>query len=83
MRQKSQSVRYTIQVQPFHLVGRFPQPLFALFSLLLLTSAAVMNFHGLTYGSILLTLGFICTLTSMILWWRDCIRESTHLCLLK
>lgn len=42
-----------------------------------------MNFHGSAYGSILLTLGFICTLASMTFWWRDCIRESTCMCLLK
>jgi len=68
----------TIQAHPFHLVEPSPWPLASSFSLLLLTSAAVMNFHGSTYGSILLTLGFICVLTSMALWWRDCVRESTY-----
>jgi len=69
---------FTIQAHPFHLVEPSPWPLAASFSLLLLTSAAVMNFHGTANGGILLILGFICVLTSMALWWRDCVREGTY-----
>lgn len=67
----------TIQAHPFHLVEPSPWPLAASFALLLLTSAAVMSFHGSTYGGTLLTLGFTLVLATMALWWRDCIREST------
>ena len=37
-----------------------------------------MNFHGTANGGILLILGFICVLTSMALWWRDCVREGIY-----
>jgi cytochrome c oxidase subunit 3 len=41
------------------------------------TIGAVMYIHLYKGGSILLPLGILMILTTMILWWRDIIREST------
>lgn len=77
------SFRHKVQAQPFHLVTSSPWPLLTSFSLLILTSSAVMYFNG--YASIfgsstaLLSIGFITTVSCMILWFRDVVIEGTFL----
>lgn len=36
-----------------------------------------MSFHGVAIGPLLLSIGVIATLTTMWVWWRDCIAEGT------
>ena len=64
---------------PYHLVDPSPWPIFTSFALLTLTVSAVMYFHGFENGGKLLSLGFILTLSVMILWFRDVITEGTML----
>lgn len=68
---------FQIQTFPFHLVEPSPWPILTSFSLLTLTVSAVMYFHGFENGGSLLTLGFILTALSMVLWFRDVILEGT------
>lgn len=49
------------------------------FSLLTLTIGAVMYMHGFYKGEILLSTGFILTLSGMMFWFRDVITEGTKL----
>jgi len=56
-----------------------PWPLLTSFSLLILTIAAAMYFNGFANGGILVAIGFITTLSSMILWFRDVVAEGTLL----
>jgi hypothetical protein len=66
-----------IQAHPYHLVEPSPWPLTGSLALLILTTTAVMNFHGwnTTLG---LSIGIISVLITMVFWWRDCIRESSY-----
>ena len=41
------------------------------------TIGAVMYMHSFTGGNLLLLSGIIMIIITMILWWRDVIREST------
>jgi cytochrome c oxidase subunit 3 len=66
-----------IQPHPYHLVEPSPWPLGASFALLTTTFSGVMSFHGVANAGLFLTLGVIGTLTTMGLWWRDCIAEGT------
>jgi len=70
-------LRSSIQAHPFHLVEPSPWPLAISMSLLTTTISAVMYFHGYANGGFFLTLGLIATVTTMGLWFRDTIREST------
>jgi len=47
--------------------------------MLTMAVGAVMYFHGFTHGGNLLILGFLLTLSGMILWFRDVIAEATYL----
>jgi hypothetical protein len=67
------------QFFPFHLVTPSPWPILVGFSLLTLTTGAVMYMHGYYLGEQILTLGFIITLFGMTLWLRDVITEGTLL----
>lgn len=66
------------QYHPYHLVTPSPWPYLGAFSALMLTSGTAMYLHGYQYGNIILWLGLLLTLTTMVLWWRDVIRESTY-----
>ena len=68
----------SFQVHPYHLVEPSPWPLGASIACLILTLGGVMKFHGLKAGDISLPLGLILILTTMILWWKDTIIESTY-----
>lgn len=71
--------RKSFQAFPFHLVTPSPWPILVSFSLLTLTIGAVMSMHGYANGGTVLSLGFILTLSGMILWFRDIITEGTLL----
>ena len=64
---------------PYHLVDPSPWPILTSFALLTLTVSAVMYFHGYSNGGFLLSVGFILTASSMILWFRDVITEGTKI----
>jgi hypothetical protein len=64
------------QAHPYHLVEPSPWPLASSLALLILTTSAVLNFHGWS-SSAGFSIGLISLLASMIFWWRDCIRESS------
>ena len=66
-----------IQSHPFHLVEPSPWPLAASFALLTTTLSGVMYFNNYANGGLLLTIGLICTVLSMSLWFRDIIIEGT------
>jgi cytochrome c oxidase subunit 3 len=72
---------YVTQFQyfPFHLVTPSPWPILLSFSLLNLTVGAVLYMHGFLNGGIVLTTGFILTVSGMTLWFRDVITEGTYL----
>jgi hypothetical protein len=60
-------------------VAPSPWPLITSLSLFILTLSAVMYFHGFYNGGYLLSLGFILTMFSMTLWFRDVTIEGTYL----
>jgi cytochrome c oxidase subunit 3 len=49
------------------------------FSLLTMTTGAVLFMHGYYLGGYILTLGFIITTFGMALWLRDVVTEATLL----
>jgi cytochrome c oxidase subunit 3 len=76
--------RTQFQAQPFHLVTPSPWPLLTSFTLFILTSGTVMYFNGYANplggsGIILVAIGFITTVASMTLWFRDVVTEGTFL----
>ena len=64
---------------PFHLVDPSPWPILTAFSLLNLTIGGVLYMHGYSYGGYVLSLGFILTVYSMTLWFKDVVIEATYL----
>src|SRR6267154_1678622 len=66
------------QYHPFHLVETSPWPILVSFSLLSLTTGAVMYLQGYPNGGLLLTLGLILTASGMGLWFRDVVTEGTY-----
>jgi cytochrome c oxidase subunit 3 len=68
---------FILNFHPFHLVEPSPYPLLASFALLTLTLSGVMTFHGYYNGSFLLLVGFLSTILSMALWFKDVTREGT------
>jgi cytochrome c oxidase subunit 3 len=71
--------RAKAQHHRFHIVTPSPWPLIASLGALMLTTGAVMWFHGYESGTTLLYTGLTIILGIMFVWWRDVIRESTHL----
>jgi hypothetical protein len=55
-----------------------PWPLTSSIALLTTTVSAVMYFNNYANGGLFLTLGLIATISSMFLWFRDIIIESTY-----
>jgi cytochrome c oxidase subunit 3 len=70
--------RSNFQYHPYHLVETSPWPIITSFSLLIVTLSAVLTFNGVTYGSNLLIIGFICVLSSMLFWWKDVVAEASY-----
>lgn len=71
--------RNILNAHPFHLVDTSPWPIATSFSLLTLTTGAVMSFHGVYFGVYVLITGLLCTIISMSFWFRDVISESSYL----
>jgi len=69
--------RSQFQGHPFHLVTPSPWPLLTSFALLILTIASAMYFNGFANGGLLVAIGFITTVSAMILWFRDVVAEGT------
>jgi cytochrome c oxidase subunit 3 len=69
--------RSQFQGHPFHLVTPSPWPLLTSFALLTLTISAAMYFNGFANGGTLVLLGFVGTVSAMILWFRDVVAEGT------
>lgn len=65
------------QKHPFHLVDPSPWPFFASLSAFSTAVGAVMYFHGYIGGELLGLLGFCMVCYTMVVWWRDVIREAT------
>lgn len=61
----------------FHLVDPSPWPFVASISVFMTTIGAAMYMHSFKGGYMLLFFGIIMILVTMILWWRDVIREAT------
>jgi len=70
--------RNFIQAHAYHLVEPSPYPILASFALLTLTLSGVITFHGYSNGSFLLLVGFLSTIVSMSLWFKDVTREATY-----
>jgi len=66
-----------VQAHPFHLVDPSPWPFVGAMSTLMTTIGAAMYMHSFVGGAYLLPLGIIMVMVSMIVWWRDVIREAT------
>jgi cytochrome c oxidase subunit 3 len=73
------SQRNKFQSFPFHLVDQSPWPLVISLTLFTMAIAAVGSFHGFAYSGYLLFLGFILTLSIMVLWFKDVVFEATYL----
>jgi len=61
----------------FHLVDPSPWPFVSSLAAFTLMSGSVMYFHSFNQGSNVMFLGFILVTLTMIIWWRDVIREAT------
>mmetsp|Transcript_23148 Transcript_23148/g.43187 ORF Transcript_23148/g.43187 Transcript_23148/m.43187 type:complete len:263 (+) Transcript_23148:74-862(+) len=65
------------QKHPFHLVDPSPWPLVASSSVFIITTGAVMYFHGFSGGGSFITFGIVLLVATIFVWWRDIIREGT------
>nr|YP_025728.1 cytochrome c oxidase subunit III [Songthela hangzhouensis]AAP51138.1 cytochrome c oxidase subunit III [Songthela hangzhouensis] len=60
----------------FHMVNQSPWPITSAASAMLITSGMIKWFHFNSYFMFLL--GIILMLLTMLLWWRDVVREGTY-----
>lgn len=67
------------QNHPFHLVSPSPWPLYTSVSLFILTTSAVLFFHGFELYTYLVIFSLVNTVYTMALWFRDIISEGTYL----
>jgi len=70
-------MKQVLAQHPFHIVDPSPWPMFMASGALSLTSGFVMYLHGYSIGGKLTILGFLLTLYTMYVWWRDVVREAT------
>jgi hypothetical protein len=63
---------------PWHLVDPSPWPYVGSFGALGMTVGGVMYFHSYMYGDLLLISSMLVVIGTMIVWWRDVIREGTY-----
>lgn len=66
------------QKHPYHLVDPSPWPLLGSLGALASTIGGVMYMHSFAGGATLLSLGSGLILYTMLVWWRDVLRESTY-----
>lgn len=64
-------------LHPFHLVDPSPWPFFISIALFVLTLGIVLFFHTFKYGAFILFFGLVFLISTMVIWWRDVIREAT------
>jgi len=62
----------------YHRVDVSPWPLASSIGALLLTSGLACYIHRVSYGMFMFLLGLFLLLSSMYVWWRDIVRESTY-----
>jgi cytochrome c oxidase subunit 3 len=62
--------RTQFQSHPYHIVEPSPWPLLTSFAVLTMTVSAALWFNGIQHADILLTQGFLSTLSAFILWFR-------------
>ncbi len=65
------------QRHSFHLVDPSPWPIVGAFSAFIMMNGSVMYFHAFRGGNFIMFLGLFLVIFTMIVWWRDVIREST------
>lgn len=61
----------------YHLVDVSPWPIVGAFSVFTLALGAVMYMHSFNYGGFVALTGLLMVLYTMLVWWRDVIREAT------
>jgi cytochrome c oxidase subunit 3 len=62
---------------PYHLVDLSPWPIMGAFSALALTFGMVMFMHEAPGGALVAGIGVALIALTMVVWWRDVIREAT------
>jgi len=62
----------------YHIVDVSPWPLASSIGALLITSGFACYMHRISYGMLIFLLGLLLLISSMFIWWRDIIRESTY-----
>jgi cytochrome c oxidase subunit 3 len=62
----------------YHLVDKSPWPLTSSFGTFFLALGLVLYMHRIEYGMLILLIGFFVLISSMYVWWRDVVRESTY-----
>ncbi len=72
-------VRSNFQDHPFHLVSPSPWPLYTSISLLILTTSAALSMHNFHNSYNLFYVALTLVISSMFLWFRDVVSESTLL----
>jgi len=65
------------QQHSYHMVTLSPWPLVAALGAFITTFGGVMYMHGFNRGGLTLCVGLLILVLSMLVWWRDVIREST------
>ncbi|MCE2474134.1 MAG: cytochrome c oxidase subunit 3 [Alphaproteobacteria bacterium] len=63
---------------PYHLVSPSPWPVIGAFGALTLAVGGIMYMHELAYGSAVLAIGSLLVAFTMVVWWRDVVREAEH-----
>ena len=71
--------RSLFQFHPYHMVSPSPWPINTSFSLLAITTGAVLAFQSFILGIYMLITGILNVVLSMSLWFRDIISEGTFL----
>lgn len=61
----------------FHLVDPSPWPFVAAMAAFTMMNGSVLYFHSFRGGNTIMFLGLFLVILTMIIWWRDVIREST------
>lgn len=72
------NISHTKKNHQFHLVDPSPWPISVATSLLIITSGAIMFWHGKNYGGTILSSGIALLFTLLFLWWRDVVKEGRN-----
>ena len=63
---------------PYHLVDPSPWPVLGAFGALVTAVGLIMSMHGIGGGLITLIIGALLIALTMVVWWRDVIREAHY-----